>query len=214
MKSNSFVFVAFIALIFLTQACTNTDKPSEISATADTVATVQPRIVTDGETVYNEEKLDSLRYTYAYEFENGLYFVVKNSRSTMGVMPVEPWEKVFVRTSDFNRENQGEFMCAKVHRTRGVKIFTAGRPLEVSGSGNNHSVFIPFDGNTANALTAFQSKYPDAVLALIAGEQTIEFFSNYVGISVAGVNLTGLNKKQVEFVQTAFSLTKVEAADA
>lgn len=214
MKTNSLFLIAAVAVFAMLQSCTNTENKDDAAQTSDTVAVVEPRVVTDGEVVYTEENLDSLRYTYAYEFDNGLYFVVKNSQSTMGVMPVEPWEKVFVRTPDFAKDSQAAYACAKVHRTRAIKIFTGGRPLEVSGTGTNQTLFIPFDGNTASAFTAFQAKYPDAVVALIAGEQTIEFFTNYVGVSVAGVSLTGLNKAQVEFIQNAFSLTKVEAADA
>jgi hypothetical protein len=214
MKANTLFLIATAVVFSVFQSCTNTENQADSTPSADTVVVVEPRIVTDGEIVYTEENLDSLRYTYAYEFDNGLYFVVKNSRSTMGVMPVEPWEKIFVRTADFAKDSQSEYSCTKVHRTRAIKIFTGGRPLEVTGSGKNQSVFIPFDGNTASAFTAFQTKYPDAAVALIAGEQTIEFFTNYVGISVAGVSLTGLNSAQVEFIQNAFSLTKVEAADA
>lgn len=214
MKANTLFLIAAVAVFSVLQSCANTENQGEAVASGDTVAVVEPRIVTDGETVYTEENLDSLRYTYAYEFDNGLYFVVKNSQSTMGVMPVEPWEKVFVRTTDFAKDTQSGFACAKVHRTRAIKIFTGGRPLEVTGSGKNQTVFIPFDGNTASTFTDFQTKYPDATVALVAGEQTIEFFANYAGISVAGVSLTGLNKTQVEFIQKAFSLTKVEEVDA
>jgi hypothetical protein len=214
MNANTLFLIAAAAVFSVLQSCSNTENQGDTTPPVDSVTVVEPRIVTDGETVYTEENLDSLRYTYDYEFENGLYFVVKNSQSTMGVMPVEPWEKVFVRPADFAKDTQAQFSCAKVHRTRGIKIFTSGRPIEVTGSGKNQTVFIPFDGNTASAFTDFQTKYPDATVALIAGEQTVEFFTNYAGISVAGISLTGLNKIQVEFLQKAFSLTKVEEVDA
>lgn len=194
-------------------ACQNGPSEDPVQNTTPEQKQAEKPLPTDGMNTYTERDLDSLRFTYNFKMENALHVITKHDRSAVNVLPVEPWEKLLTRGGAFYNPEEIIYNNCKVHRKDYAVIQTSGKPVDVQVNGDQATVFIPFDGNTASALKQLREKHPDAKLGLVANDAITAVIEDWSAISNQGLRLTKLNVDAANFLRDAFTLVP-EAEEA
>ena len=131
----------------------------------------------DGVREYSSRDIDSLTYTMSYPLENGLYYVFKNGRTTIDVLPAVPYTRVIQMGQAYREQEDISMTWMAVHRLDKVIITNAGRPGKIEEKGDGYELYLPFDGATSSQVQMLMETYPDGNFTLVAGQTGTQVFA-------------------------------------
>lgn len=131
----------------------------------------------DGVNEYSKSDIDSLTYTISYPLENGLYYIFKNGRSTIDVLPAVPYTRVIQLGRAFLDQEDPSMTWMAVHRLDKVVLTNAGRPGKIEEKGDGYELYLPFDGATSSQVQLLMEKYPKGKFTLVAGQTGTQIFT-------------------------------------
>ncbi|WP_306643907.1 hypothetical protein [Sanyastnella coralliicola] len=200
----------FLASLFMF-ACSNCDTdpkdPQGENPTEDTTATtgfVRTAENFDGVNEFSQEVLDSLKMTYQFPAEDGLYFVPKHSRVTIDLLPLQIWTRMVNRREDWRSDEHPEYNWVQFHRFDHTDITCGGRPAEINEIDGGFDLFIPFDGNTSNRVKDLLAKYPEGLFTLMIDEKATSIHPLGIDIGSDGIHVKHGNRAVLDSIQTRF----------
>lgn len=188
----------FLSAIIVVSACNN--KPETVKPKAEPDVIVQ----SDGVNDYTARAIDSLKYTYSQPTPPAAYVVTKSDRVSINLTPLDVWEKLYARDSIFIDPIHVQKNWVKIHRTEFCNLTSGARPWTETETEGKIDVFIPLDGTCSSCLQELVRKYPDKEIALTSKEAFMVTITNGVELTSSGIQLTGLTRKQVDYLRAYF----------
>ncbi len=195
-------FTAGTALMF---SCGNNEKGDTGEAETN-IGKEAPEVLTDGQTTYSQEMIDSLKFTSSVKPENGIYMITKSSTRSVDLIPnIQPWESLTNRLRTFNDTINPENSWIVYHRVEGFPIRTAKKPITLEETDAGFELFVPFDSATATKLKLLRSRWPDSELTVLVNGNALNVFRDKERLNQEGVRLVSWDKGTIEEIKEALS---------